>query len=550
MALDLPVLEGCQVLGGHNGLDRVIESVNVMETPDIGRFVAPAQLLLTTAYPLQRDPTAVRNLIPTLAEQHLAGLILKPRFMDEVPEEMIRQADALDFPLVSIPEDRPFAGILNAILTEVLEYKTAMLRHSDEVHRQLTDLVLQGKGLDAVAETLAALLRLPVLITDGQFRILADSGLVTAADGDFRAFIRTMQLEGLYPSGGEPVRRSILSEGRLSSVFIQPVRMGEEVIGHLCVWERDGELHERDALCVEQGALVTALELRRQQAVQETERRFYNEFLCDLLTGRLGSREEALARGSVYGWDLKRPRVLCLFRLQETGAQRTALDIHFRGQKKIERAIYYALEETRSAHLISHMGHGSILLLAPRHTGAEQAKEEALALAHRVVEELACDGESRGYTVHAGVSRLQHDVLAWSTAYHQAQEALSIGAQLAARVSVTHYDDLGSYRLLFRISDLDELERFCGERIGALIEYDAKNGTDLVTTLTAIIEADGNLHRAAARLSVHYNTLRYRVRRIEEIQGLKVDSWHQLSAADLALKAYRVLQARRSGGTL
>lgn len=519
-----------------------------METPDIGRFVEPAQLLLTTAYPLQGDPTAIRDLIPTLARRELAGLILKPRFMDEVPAEMIRQADELDFPLISIPEERPFASILNAILTEILQHQTAALRRSDEVHRQLTDLVLQGEGLDAVARTLAGLLQLPVLVTDDQFHTLASGGLAVGADDDFGAFVRKLQVEGLYPTGGEPIRRSIFSEARLSSVFIHPVRVGEEVTGYICVWERDGELQERDVLCVEQGALVTALELQKQQAVQETERRFSNDFLRDLLAGRLGSREEALARGSVYGWDLTRPRVLCLFYLVGTDEREISIDVRLRGQRKIERAIYYATEDQRSAHLLSHMGNTSILLLAPRRPGAVHAKEEALVLARRVLEEMEPEGETQGYTVHVGISRLHEDVLEWSTAHRQAREALHIGMQLTPRSSVTHFDDLGSYRLIFRVSDLDELERYCSEQVGALIDYDAKHGTDLLNTLNAIIAADGNLHRAAERLSVHYNTLRYRIRRIEEIQGTRVDSWRNLSAIDLALKGYQVLQARRPGG--
>jgi purine catabolism regulator len=107
---------------------------------------------------------------------------------------------------------------------------------------------------------------------------------------------------------------------------------------------------------------------------------------------------------------------------------------------------------------------------------------------------------------------------------------------------VTHYDDLGLYRLIARVSDVAELERFCAERLGGLLEYDAHHGSELLATLRAVIEADGNLQKAAEILCVHYNTLRYRIQRIQEIQGCRVDSWRQMAEVDAALKAYQVLK--------
>lgn len=489
----------------------------------------------------------MRELLPRLAERKLAGLILKPRFMDEVPQELIRQADELGFPLILVPNETPFSSLLNAILTEIVHHQTALLRRSEEIHRKLIDLVLRGEGLEAVARTLTALLNLPALITDDQFHILADGAGAAGGEDDFTAFIRKLQTEGLYPAGGEPIRRSILSESQLSSVLIYPVRVGAEVTGYICVWERDGDLKEWDRLCVEQGALVTALELQKQEAVRETERRFYNEFLRDLLSGRVASREEAFARASVYGWDLTRPRVLCLFHLDSLDGHEISLDVRRRCQKRIERAMYYALEESHSTHLLSHLGNTSVLLMVPRWHDAARAKEEALHVAHRVLEEMKHASEAQCFAVHVGISRLHEDVLHLSTAYRQAREALAIGMQLTEKQSVTHFDDLGSFRIIFRISDLDELERYCQEHIGALMEYDAQHGTDLLSTLRAVIAADGNLNRASELLSVHYNTLRYRIRRIEEIQGIKVDSWSMLAAVDVALKGLRVLKARKAG---
>lgn len=545
--LQLPELAKVTVVGGAGGLDRVICAVNVMEVPDISPYVESGELLLTTTYPIRSDPTALKRLVPTLAQRGLAGLGIKPaRYLDDIPDEMVQQADALDFPLLRLPTDASFTRLLNPILAEILNRQAAVLRRSESVHRILTDLVLQGAGFKALAGTLASLLALPVAITSGEFELLAYSENSRDQADPFLAFLEKLKSEGLYPSGGTPVQRSLWVGTQLSTVLIHPVQVGSEVCGYICVWERDGKFCDRDVVCIEQAAVVTALEFQKQRAVRETERRFWDDFVRELLAGRISGREEALARAAIYGCDLTGPRVLLLVKLEGTRGIALSLDQAVRYRERLERTVRHVIADAGTRCLHANLGDAAVLLFSPSRVTAEAVRDETVKLAREIVAELKSGRFGQKYSVRIGVSRLHHEITTWPEAYREAREALRIGTLVGSPDLVTHYDDLGLYRLLTRVEDEEEMERFCRETLGEILAYDARHNTNLLETLCAVIEADGNLQRAAENLFIHYNTLRYRLQRITEIQGLRIESLRDMIRADIAIKAYRVLQARRA----
>ncbi|MBV8951450.1 MAG: helix-turn-helix domain-containing protein, partial [Actinobacteria bacterium] len=81
------------------------------------------------------------------------------------------------------------------------------------------------------------------------------------------------------------------------------------------------------------------------------------------------------------------------------------------------------------------------------------------------------------------------------------------------------FDELGVYRLLAQVDDVEGVERFAKDWLGRLIDYDNRRRSDLVLTLSRYLESGGNYEAAAAELSMHRSTVKYRVQRIKEISG-------------------------------
>jgi purine catabolism regulator len=125
-------------------------------------------------------------------------------------------------------------------------------------------------------------------------------------------------------------------------------------------------------------------------------------------------------------------------------------------------------------------------------------------------------------------------------AYEQARKAVQIGRRLQGNGARANFDRLGVHRLLSLIPDTAELRGFVSEALGELAVENAENA-DLRHTLAVLLETNLNVAESARRLHFHYNTLRYRISKLEKMVGpFTEDATLRL---DLAL-ALRVLEMR------
>src|SRR5205807_523271 len=101
---------------------------------------------------------------------------------------------------------------------------------------------------------------------------------------------------------------------------------------------------------------------------------------------------------------------------------------------------------------------------------------------------------------------------------------------------VVAFEDLGVYRLLFHVSDPAELSAFTGQVLGPLLQYDQRHNGDLVRTLAAFLDHNGNLQATARELNLHVNSVAYRMQRVQAISGLDLADAEDRLLAQVALK--------------
>ena len=86
------------------------------------------------------------------------------------------------------------------------------------------------------------------------------------------------------------------------------------------------------------------------------------------------------------------------------------------------------------------------------------------------------------------------------------------------------YHDLGSFQLLLSLQDDEALRLFCDSILAPIEDGEGAYGGELMRSLEAFIECNGQWERAARQLYCHRHTLRYRIRRVEELTGRSLDS--------------------------
>jgi purine catabolism regulator len=520
------------LLAGEGHLDVPVRWVHISELADPTPWLSGGELLLTTGMALD-SPERQRAFIATLADHGLAGMGLGTGFSHPtVPPALLEAARERDFPLFEVPYELPFIAITEHAFTRLVNEQYALLQRSIAAQERLQRLVLGERGLDGIVGALASLTGGPALVFDGRGELLAlrafrrelDPQVVSALGQELRERARHPDGHGFVPAHPELAGRALaLPVGGGEA----PHASGDHVPPAWLVGAKDaGALAEVDRLILHQGVNVVALELLRRRVADATERRLAGDVLSAVVAGELQGAELA--------------RRLEPFRL---GGRVSALVLappERTSSTACEAALERALDDEAVNGLVATCGRlvGALLPGFP--------DDELFELAEHVVERTA---ETLGAAPGAGIGRAV-PVGRARESYHEARcalEARELGAGRAnggdARVA-THRD-LGSFQLLLSLQDTDALRLFCESLLGPIEHGEGHYGGELMRSLEVFIEANGQWESAARRLYCHRHTLRYRIRKIEELTGRDLASARDRIEFWLALRGREIVAPRR-----
>ncbi len=291
--------------------------------------------------------------------------------------------------------------------------------------------------------------------------------------------------------------------------------------------------------------LVSALvasEVERVRAPARASEEALAGFVHALLARDLPDRAAALARGAELGLPLDDGASVLVARAhshvtEDDGWRDRVLAVAARGARALVPGVVAC-----PARRPSGASGTEVLLILPGTTEGGAARA-----ADAVLREL--QAALPGHTFTLGRSRVAAEPLELHRAGHEALLAANVAEGDPSR-PILAFEETGAYRLLLSAMSEDpaELQRFYAETLKPLVAYDDQYETDLVQTVEAFLDADGNVAGTAQRLFTHRHTIRYRLERVRELSGLDVGSTDGREKLSLGLKAMRVLGIAHRGG--
>jgi sugar diacid utilization regulator len=387
------------------------------------------------------------------------------------------------------------------------------LRRSMEIHERLTKVAMSGEGQEGIARAVHELTGHPVAVEDRHGNLRAWAGPDRPDPYPKHGTARSEELLRRVLASGRPIRDG----GRLLAVA-QP---RGDVLGVLVLIDPDGTAGEHELVALEHGATVLAMELARLRSLAETELRLRRDLVEDLLAGT--DQESALARAQALGYDLERVHRVVVVEGQGRGDG---------GADRLFHAVRRAAGRTGAGSLLVSRT-GTVVLLANQDLDWERLRGAVLH-------------ELGGGRVRIGVGGGCGRVGDFPRSYREAQTALRVQAGSHGTDRVTVFDELGVYRLLSRLENTAEVERFVRDWLGTLLDYDTRKQSELVRTLSVYLERGGNYNATAQALVVHRSTLKYRLQRIRELSGHDVNDPDTHFNLQLATRAWATLRALRS----
>ncbi|WP_251977992.1 PucR family transcriptional regulator [Salinicola avicenniae] len=473
-------LRHARVVAGERSLDRPLRWVHMVDHPDITAWVRQGQLLLTTGYHWPEEPAAERALIEALVEKGLAGVALAvPRFLSAFPEASRQAAMELDFPLLEIPWDVPFSQITEEVHAWLIARQGQLIARAERIHRDLTRSALTARNLGDIATALSRLLERDVLFTGWEGEWLGGSAARDAmrlpSAAMHAAARRTRDMTGR--SLGEPPDQRMLA---------CPVRIQEVPAATLWIDESDSRVSELEQRAAEQAALISALHLSHQRALQAQETRLGYAFVDSLLEGRFEPTPAALERAALQGWDPEVRYHVCAILLNEPvplsrdgllrrerweqllGNRLQALGLPPLISVSLNQLLFLVRAEMSTADLWQQLSDGEAAMAVSREVQGAAAIAEGADDVARLLPSLR-PGERRDFEALLFSRVLEGD--------HAARE-------------------------LF----LARLSRALGE---------GSRRQSRLETLNALTQSGFQLAQAARALDIHISTLRYRLERLE-----------------------------------
>ena len=428
-----------------------------------------------------------------------------------------------------------------------LDRENAALRELVTVYRYLSGLALQDADLagvvrlisDRTAATVAVLTQLMDVLTAAAPGVAAEK-----AAADVREHM-------VHPRLGQVLRASRLSQralrlpkvGGMPAIIVAPILVGDEVPSYLVTVDPAENLFGEDMslLVTEHAATICGVILGRERVVAAAARRVRDDLVEGLLLGRARDNADAGRWAAHLGYDPARDHNVMAIAFDlpvspaphagEGAAQRQRIwesIEHFVATRAPEAIV--SARESEVVVVTTAPSEGAPNAGAPNAGAPMDARQLAATCLARLAELFPAA------KVVIGIGGTCRDPREVARSYAQAQRTTQTLQRLGRSGAVSAFSDLGILRLLLQVPDLAELRSFAADVLGKLSMHEHEHKSEYLTTLACYFRENNSPQRASRILHVHPNTVAYRVKRIEEITGLRLDNYTDRLIAQVALE--------------
>jgi PucR family transcriptional regulator, purine catabolism regulatory protein len=470
-------------------LARVIRWVHSSEMPDPSPYLRGDEVVLSAGIWFWAG-SSPQVFAAGLAGAGAAAIGFGPSaLVPEVPPALVEACAEHGLTLFAIPDHVPFIAVIETFVEHYVEDRERELLDAQDRNEQLVCAAQGRRGIRGVLRVLARHRQGAAWVVERRRGLLAATGGEPPAE-----LVAAVAASGRHPLPGWTV------------VPIVPTGIDAWLV-------LEGEVESLPAAArsaIEQAVAFLAIELQRDLAVRESERRFAAE-LVDLVAAGDAQLAAATARLEAFGLEPSAPLATIVCETHDTEAGLAALE-----------------------SLLSELGLRSVAavkgLQIVAMVGWSQPAAELRDLARRICATLG-DGSSVGV---GGVTDGARDL---RRALIEAQQACQFATRGALGFAM--YGEVGSHAALLALQDESVVAQFRDALLRPLVEHDARRHTELVRTLELFLESGGAYQQTADDLHVHVNTLRLRLARVEELTG------RSLSDMETRVDLFIALRARR-----
>ena len=517
--LESKELKGVRVIAGSKGLDRVVSNVNIMEVPDIDKWVKPGELLLTTGYAIKDDKDALERLIPLLNSKKLAGLGIKPkRYITGYTDQMVQLAESLDFPIIEFPQHMSYSDLIQPILGYITNRQAEVLKKIEYANNRLMDIMVNYNDLDKIVQAVEELIGNPVEIDD-----IKNNVIVT----------------GMTKEQKDKIDQMKNTDEEIIPIKL-PIIALNNTLGYMKCYELNDRISKTDMLTLERTTAIIALEFLNQEKIKGIARHYKDQFLIELTSGSITDVKQIIQRGRQLNWDLEKEYAILILDCNMNSYEVSGINNYKEFLSKMYDIASSSIEAFEKKPIMGIVG-ANIMMLLP-------VKNLCMFYAKEADESLVKFGSylSKEYTnlkidtlINIGIGKPYSNPAELYKSFNEAKKALKISKAMYSKKNVMYYEDLGIFQLFQEVNS--DGMNFVKNIISPLAEYDDKKDSSLLETLEEYFRSNGNIKQVAQKMYIHYNTAIYRIEQIQKLLNIDLSNPDEKLNVEIALKLKQYL---------
>lgn len=532
-----------KLLCGEKGLDLEVKGIRIIEIEDMERYLTGGEILITSfqVY-LSCNDREVEQHFEDLVKSDISGFIVKKRKEYDPTGRRLslleKHCKKYEIPLVEIPGDFYYWGIIRYVIMQVFDKATARLKYFKITHDNFNAFILNNNGscntASNIIKFLSVMIENPVVLYYGNLNCMVST------NSDNSKLILSDEIQPYKPNIITKFQYMKQMKGSCVQYVVKFAILSEVEI-YITITEENRELTELDYMAIENAIINLQYGFLSEFAQDEEKKTYQRDIIQNILNGLLSSKEMTEAASQLGMKESDTYRVVDFHTIKKN-VQRKYTKEQLQEVGVIVGELMYLLPD---ALIYRNMDQIVMIQQVDSNQTELEYQKEMEEVEDVIQRSILYRKKDTDFQIGIGKSVEGYQRLKES--YYEASQAIKY-IEIIRQVtgdknkSVVHYSNLGFFQIFGKVDDMTELERCIPETLKKLYLYDDEHKGELITTLQMYLRNNQSIKKTAGAMFVHYRTISYRLEKIKQISGINFDDANEVLAVSNGLIIYKMLK--------
>lgn len=507
--------KGFEILAGHNGIHKQIQGIAILDAPDGYFWIKGRELVMTSGYLFKNDPDLFAKFTQDEGFKKMSGMAIKvDRYLKEIDKEILAKFDEYEIPLIYIPNGPSWMDIMNHLNVLVINKNIKQFRIERINTKALSDISYQSRKINQILGKIEQEMNFPAMLYEVSNDVAYYSSPVFEKISDELnhsdfwnpSFKHTTEV--LCDTLNITRFRFIDEKYTAPFSWISiPITINNQIKAYFVVLEAEGLIDYFDQFALRIGFLLIQSLYEHILISSNQKETGFKKFIIDIVNENLVNKDNIKEEAKELDLDLKTEYLVAMAKDKEGK--------DFIEKEMIEKGFNNSFRKLKGR--IAPVSEKGYLILIPinENISIEENQKQIKRSINKFNNYLK--SEIKGFNLNVGISDIPTPIEEIYISYTRANKALEMGYILYKNLYYITYSELGP--LAWMDIKLDEINIMKRSIKNLLIE----DNRELLETLSGYLESNMNYSVTAKKLYIHINTVRNRIKHIEELIDLDLE---------------------------